>query len=203
MRYLEFRQTFELYPVISVREIKKIYPYFDSRRLVEWQLKGYLIKMKRGFNCFMDKEKNEPFIHYVANKIYAPSYITLESALAFYNLIPEGVFTTTSLTTKYTTKYTNPIGNFEYRHIKPSLYFGYKLIEKNKVFIKIAEIEKAILDYFYMNKINDLESIKEMRFNSIQAKELINFEKLKIFQNRFNSNILAKRIKMFKKVIDA
>lgn len=203
MRYLEFRQTFELYPVISVREIKKIYPYFDSRRLVEWQLKGYLIKLKRGFYCFMDKEKNEHFIHYVANKIYAPSYITLESALAFYNLIPEGVFTTTSLTTKYTTKYTNPIGNFEYRHIKPSLYFGYKLIEKNKVFIKIAEIEKAILDYFYMNKINDLESIKEMRFNSIQAKELINFEKLKIFQNRFNSNILAKRIKMFKKVIDA
>jgi len=203
MGYLEFRQTFELYPVISVREIKKIYPYFDSRRLVEWQLKGYLIKLKRGFYCFMDKEKNEHFIHYVANKIYAPSYITLESALAFYNLIPEGVFTTTSLTTKYTTKYTNPIGNFEYRHIKPSLYFGYKLIEKNKVFIKIAEIEKAILDYFYMNKINDLESIKEMRFNSIQAKELINFEKLKIFQNRFNSNILAKRIKMFKKVIDA
>ena len=123
MKYLEFERGFKKYAVISIIDIKKRYPDFDNRRLVEWQQKGYLIKVKRGYYCFGERKKGEHFLYFTANKIYTQSYISLESALAYYNLIPEGVFIITSITTKNTANYDSSIGNFEYKHIKPNLFF--------------------------------------------------------------------------------
>jgi len=203
MRYLEFKKAFMEYPVFSVKDIQKRYSDFDNRRLVEWQQKGYLIKVKRGYYCFVERKKGEHFLYFAANKIYSPSYVSLESALGYYNLIPEGVFITTSLTTKNTANYDTPIGNFEYRHIKPALFFGYKLLQEKGLTIKIAEPEKMILDYLYMNSLNTLEAIEEMRFNDLLIKELISLDKLKQYQRVYSSKILDKRIRMFLKVINA
>lgn len=127
----------------------------------------------------------------------------MESALAYYNLIPEGVFMTTSITTKNTAGYDTAIGNFEYKHLKPLLFFGYKLLREKEFTIKIAEPEKVILDYFYMNPLNNLDEIEEMRFNEILVKELISLDKLGKYQRIFNSKILDKRMRMFIKVTNA
>lgn len=201
MRYLEFEKAFKIYPVFSVKDIRKRYPGFDNRRLVEWQQKGYLLKVRRGYYCFAEK-KGEQFLYFAANKICAPSYVSLESALAYYSLIPESVFMTTSVTTKNTCSYDTAIGNFEYRHIKPSLFFGYRLLQK-KFTIKIAEPEKVILDYLYLNKLNTVEEISEMRFNEIRVKELIDFKKLNQYQRALDSRIINKRIRLFKETINA
>jgi predicted transcriptional regulator of viral defense system len=203
MKYLEFNNALTPYPVFSVKDIQKRFPDFDNRRLVEWQQKKYLLKVRRGYYCFGDRMKGEYFLYIAANKIYSPSYISLESALAYYNLIPEGVFMTTSVTTKNTANFDTPIGNFEYKHFKPALFFGYKLLQENDYTIKIAEPEKVILDYFYINAPNSLEEIEELRFNEIQVKELINFEKLEKYQRVFNSKTLDKRIRMFLKATNA
>ena len=77
-------------------------------------------------------------------------------------LIPEGVFITVSITTRNTARFHTPLGEFEYKHIKPSLFFGYMLINKGRIMIKIAEPEKVILDYFYMNKHNTFEDVEEI-----------------------------------------
>lgn len=203
MKYLELEKAFKTYPVFSVKDIQKRFPGFDNRRLVEWQEKGYIVKIRRGYYCFEERKKGEHFLYFTANKIYTPSYISLESALAFYNLIPEGVFMTTSVTTKNTAGYDTAIGNFEYKHIKSILFFGYKLLQEKDYTISIAEPEKVILDYFYINTINSMETVEEMRFNEIMAQELINFDKLKLYQRVFNSKVLNKRIQMFIKVINA
>ena len=203
MNYLEFEKALKPYPVFSVKDIQKRYPGFDSRRLVEWQQKGYLEKVKRGYYCFGERSRGEHFLYFAANKIYSPSYISFESALAWYNLIPEGVFITTSATTKNTASYASAIGNFEYKHLKPILFFGYKLLKRKDFTIKIAEPEKVILDYFYINTLNNLEEIEEIRFNEIVAKELISFDKLQQYQRVFNSKKLDKRIRIFIKVINA
>lgn len=142
-------------------------------------------------------------MYFTANKIYSPSYTSLETALAYYNLIPEGGFITTSITTKNTASYNTPIGNFEYKHIKPVLFFGYNLLEEKNFTIKIAIPEKVILDYFYMNMLNTPEAIEEMRFNDVLARELISFDKLAQYLRVLNSKILDKRIRMFLKVINA
>lgn len=203
MNYLEFEKALKTFPVFSVKDIQKRFPGFDNRRLVEWQQKGYLLKVKRGYYCFNERNRGEQFLQFAANKIYSPSYISFESALAYYNLIPEGVFTLTSATTKNTANYASTVGSFTYRHFKPSLFFGYKLLREKDITIKIAEPEKVILDYLYINKLNDFEEIEEMRFNEIVAKEIISFDKLRKYQQVFNSKILDNRIQMFIQVINA
>jgi len=203
MNYIEFEKALTAYPVFSVKDIVKRFPDFDNRRLVEWQEKGYLTKVRRGYYCFTETIRGETFSYFAANKIYTPSYISLETALAYYNLIPEGVFTSISVTTRNTANYNTAIGKFEYRHIKPKLYFGYKLLQEKKFTIRIADPEKVILDYFYLNTLNSKEDIQEMRFNKFLVLELLNIDKLKKYQNVFSSKILDKRISTFLNLINA
>lgn len=203
MNYLGFEKVLKTFPVFSVKDIQKRFPGFDSRRLVEWQQKGYLLKVKRGYYSFSERTRGEHFVYFAANKIYSPSYISFESALAHYNLIPEGVFTATSATTKNTANYSSPLGDFSYRHLKSALFFGYKLLKEKDFTIKIAEPEKVILDYFYINKINSFEEIEAMRLNNIIAKEIISFDILRTYQKVFNSKILDNRMQMFIQIINA
>lgn len=203
MNYLAFKKALRDFSLFSIKDIKKIDSEFDSRRLVEWQQKGYILKIKRGYYCFEPCRKEERFLNFIANKIYKPSFVSFESALAYYNFIPEGVFTTTSATTLNTASYTTAVGNFTYRHLKPKLFFGYKLIQEEGFTVKIAEPEKVLLDYFYLNKINSMDEMIEMRFNEIRIKEMIDFQKLENYQKAFDSPTVAKRILLFKKHINA
>ena len=203
MNYYEFEKALYPFPVFSIKDIRKRFPGFDSRRLVEWQQKGYLKKIKRGYYCFREGQHGERFLQFVANKIYSPSYISFESALSYYNLIPESVFTFTSATTRNTASYETSVGNFSYKHIKPPLFFGYKLMRERDFVVKIAEPEKALHDFFYINKMNTLEEVKEMRFNEIVAKEIVSSDKLKKYQRIFKSKTLDKRIQLFIQVINA
>lgn len=203
MNYLAFERAFRTFPVFSVKDIEKRFPDFDNRRLVEWQQKNYLLKVRRGYYCFEESHKGEHFMYFAANKIWKPSYVSLESGLAYYNFIPEGVFITTSITTRNTASYATPVGNFDYKSIKSVLFFGYKLIQEEEFTFKMAEPEKVILDFFYSNKLNSLEEIEAMRFNEVRIKELVDMNKLAQYQKVFKSKVLDKRIRLFKKVINA
>jgi len=203
MNYLEFEKALKAFTVFSVKDIQKRFPGFDNRRLVEWQQKGYILKIKRGYYCFRKKPHGEKFLQFAANKIYSPSYISFESALSYYNLIPESAFTITSVTTKNTANYSTPVGNFSYKHLKPLLFFGYKLLKEKDFVVKIAEPEKVLLDFFYIKKMNTLEEVEEMRFNERVANEIISFEKLRKYQRIFSSKTVDKRIEMFIQIIHA
>ena len=203
MNYLEFLRSLNEFPVFSIKDIKKRYPDFDNRRLVEWQQKGYIQKIRREYYCFQDKMKNEQFLFFAANKIYSPSYISMESALAFYNLIPEGDFITTSISTRNTANYSNPVGDFLYNNVKPSLFFGYRLHQNEDTVIKIAEPEKVILDFLYLKKLNYEEDIDALRINRIQIDELVDYDKLDRYQQIFNSKVLNKRIRILKEITNA
>jgi predicted transcriptional regulator of viral defense system len=203
MNYLAFEKSLKAFPVFSIKDIKKRYPDFDNRRLVEWQQKGYIQKIRREYYCLQERTKDENFLFFTANKIYSPSYVSMESALAFYNFIPEGVFMTTSLSTRNTASYSTPVGDYLYYNIKPSLFFGYRLIQVNGFSIKIAEPEKVILDFLYLKKLNSKNDINAIRLNKIQICELVEFDKLKQYQKLFNSKVLDKRIKLLEEVIHA
>ncbi len=79
---------------------------------------------------FTDTPLNEETLFLIANKLYAPSYVSFEMALSYYGLIPEGVYAITSATSKKTATFQTPIGKFSYRTLKPQLFFGY-----NQVFV--------------------------------------------------------------------
>jgi len=199
MNYLLFKKALEQFPVFSVQDIRKQFNDFDNRRLVEWQEKGYIIKLRRGYYSFEEVEKGEAFRYYSANKLYSPSYISMESALSYYNLIPEGVFTTVSLTTRNTTTFRTPVGSFSYRNLKSQLFFGYRLLNINGITIKMAEPEKSLLDYLYLNKIDTPDKLEGIRLNESQLHDLLDFDKLNQFAEAFHSKVLQKRIQLLKK----
>jgi len=203
MNYLAFEKSLREFPVFSIKDIKKRYPGFDNRRLVEWQQKNYIQKIRREYYCFDERNKDENFLFFAANKIYSPSYVSMESALAFHNLIPEGVFMTTSISTRNTARYNTPVGDFTYSHVKAMLLFGYRLIQNDGLAIKIAEPEKVILDYLYLKKLNSEDDIDALRLNAIQIKEIVDFHKLDKYQKIFDSKVLNKRIMLFKEIINA
>ena len=203
MNYLAFEKSLRAFPVFSIKDINKKYPDFDNRRLVEWQQKSYIQKIRREYYCFQERKKDEQFLLFAANKIYSPSYVSMESALAYYNLIPEGVFLTTSISTRNTASYNTPVGNFSYNHVKPLLFFGYRLLLNDGVAIKIAEPEKVIIDYLYLKKLNSEDEFDALRLNEIQIKEIVDFDKLNKYQKIFNSKILDKRILLLKEIINA
>ncbi len=197
MNYLTFKSGLQQFPVFSLMDILKLFPNFDKRRLVEWQNKGYIERIRNKYYYFKDKSKDENFLFYSANKIYPPSYVSFESALSYYNLIPEGVFTITSATTNKTNTFDTPLGRFKYYSIQPSMYFGYKPIYLNGFPVLIADPEKVLLDYVYLNKISDYVKIGELRINSSVLSELINQDKLNKYKTIINSKTLDLRFNNF------
>ncbi|PIS20913.1 hypothetical protein COT52_01310 [candidate division WWE3 bacterium CG08_land_8_20_14_0_20_43_13] len=196
MHYSELRQKLGDLPVFTSFDIKKHDPDFYYSRLTEWQNKNYIKKLVKGFYIFNDQEHNENDLFTIANRLYFPSYISLESAFGYYNLIPEGVFTITSITTKNTRKVNTEIASFSYRHQKQNLFFGYYMAKSNKIGFKIAYLEKALLDYFYLNtNISTLKDMQELRFNHESLKEQLNKDRLRNYLEIFSNNNLEKRIK--------
>ncbi len=203
MQYIELKEKLNKYVVFSLQDIKKSDETFYRARLNDWQDKGYIKKIRRGYYMFADQNLNEPVLFCVANKIYQPSYISFEMALSNYGLIPESVYGITSATTNKTNRFKTQIGEFIYSHIKPELMFGYELIKFNKMSYKMAEIEKAVLDFFYINtRLKTDADFFELRINKQEFKFKVNSEKLMKYLVAFNNKSLERRIKKFLKYID-
>jgi predicted transcriptional regulator of viral defense system len=198
MRYLELKKYLKDFTVFSISDIERIDSNFHRRRLNEWQEKGYIKKIIKGYYIFTDLELNENRLFEIANRIYKPSYISLEIALSYYQLIPESVYTITSVSTRKTYKFTTQIAKFSYRSIKPSLYFRYNIIRYDNKHFKIASVEKAILDYFYLNtEIKTGSDFLSLRINKDVFLKSVNETKLHSLLEKFNQKSLKKRMSNF------
>lgn len=203
MKYIEFQKKFKDYSIINLADVRNIYPDFDHRRFFEWQKKGYIKKVINNFYVFADKKLSDPELNFIANKLYEPSYLSLEYALNYYSLIPEVVFWRTSVTTKKTTKWQTDLGNFSYQTIKNDLFFGYKMVKADNAIYKIAEPEKAILDFFYLKKdLNTADDIYELRINREIYREIINEKKIIKYLKIFSSKKIKKLFKYLTKLIN-
>lgn len=202
MNYPEFKKTMSDFTVFSLKDIKKQFHGFNRMNLYYWQKKGYIEKIRNKWYVFSDVESNEPNNFLIANKIYNPSYISLESALNYYGIIPEGVFIYTSVTTLKTNSIKTPKGTFRYSNIKPEFFFGYELVKYNGKIIKIAGIEKTLCDYFYLNSnLHSIDAINGLRFNKDVLRENIKVKKLNQYMALYHSGKLEKGISVLKKFL--
>ncbi|RPI70698.1 MAG: hypothetical protein EHM45_24510 [Desulfobacteraceae bacterium] len=137
-----------------------------------WVKKGHLLRLKNGMYAFT-KDKKRIKGEEIAAFLYEPSYLSLESALAWYGFIPEMVYAYVSVTARVNRKFTNDFGAFLYRHIKSELFWGYTEIKTEHGHYLLAEPEKALLDYFYLNlpKISNEADFDNLRFNMDTIKE--------------------------------
>jgi len=110
--------------------------------------RGDIIRVKKGLYVFGDQLRRRPYSReLLANLIYGPSIVSLDSALSLHGLIPERVEAMTSVTTKRPKTFDTPIGSFIYRHA-PKGYFhlGMDRVEKGDVAFLFAVPERALAD---------------------------------------------------------
>jgi predicted transcriptional regulator of viral defense system len=198
MKFLELKNELKEFPIFSLNDIKNIDPAFRRRRLNEWQDKGYIKKIIRGYYLFSDIGVDEEILFKISNQIYYPSYVSLQSALSYYNLIPESVYGITAISTRKTYHFNTTLGEFSFRSIKPQLFFGYRLIKNKNYFVKIASIEKALLDYFYLHpNLQTASDFDSLRINQEVLIEQVNEKKLNEHLGKYNQKRLSKRINDF------
>lgn len=173
-------------------------PYFsrgdhllDGQKLFDYQIslwvkKGNLLRLKNGMYAFA-KDKGKIKGEEIAAFLYEPSYLSLESALAWHGFIPEMVYAYVSLTARINRKFTNDFGTFLYRHIKPELFWGYTEMKTEHGHYLLAEPEKALLDYLYLNlsKIRNEADFANVRFNMAAIKEKLNADKFLKYLSAF------------------
>jgi predicted transcriptional regulator of viral defense system len=128
MRYIDLENLFKDFTIFSLSDIRRIDASFHRRRLNEWQDRGYIKKIIRGYYISSDLEIDEHVLFEIANRIYRPSYISLETALSYYHLIPESVYGISSASTRRTYTFKTPIGEFSYKTIKPQLFLVMTLL---------------------------------------------------------------------------
>lgn len=149
MRYIDFRQKFTT-PLITSQDIRLLAADITPSQLTLWQKQNYLSKIRGGVYVFNDS-KDKITAWEVSAVVVEPSYISLETVLSKHSLIPEMVFSTTCITTKNTRLHKTYLGNMDYRHIKPELFFGYRSFAGTFRPFLMAYPEKALLDFFYFN----------------------------------------------------
>lgn len=122
------------------------------RQLSRWTKAGRIHKLKRGLYVLANPyRKKEPHPFRVANLMVRSSYVSLQSALSYYGMIPEFTAAVTCVTTKRPGVWVNILGRFEYRHIKPVFFHSYhfnNLALNQHAFISLSE--KALLDLIYL-----------------------------------------------------
>ena len=202
MDYLTFRER--MYPMgcFHINQVLLWEKDFDRNNLTRWCRKGRLVKLRNQYYAFPECAAMPDFARYVANRIYAPSYISLHSALSFYGMIPEEVVQITSVTTLKTARFQNDFGTFHYQNVKEPLYFGYEIkTTQNGRGILFATPEKALLDLLYLNPYYKTEQdMAELRLDEDFMQNEFNRERFADYLTRIGSKALEQRVRRLLKV---
>lgn len=136
---------------------------------------GLFVKVRNNYYTLKD---SHPSSYLIANKLYQPSYVSLEKALSHYGVIPEVVYTVTSVTTKLPREFTTPLGTFGYQRIKKEAFTGYSLHMVDGEKALFAEVEKALADYLYFVELKKVSLNDRLQLKRVNKKKLMQYAKL-------------------------
>ncbi|MCL4392598.1 hypothetical protein M1145_00430 [Patescibacteria group bacterium] len=156
--------------IFTIQDIRNLIDINDNHYLLilinRMLKKGILVSIKRGIYYIKD---NAPSNFSIANNLYSPSYISLDTALVYYGIVNQSPFTITSISTKKARTFIFNNIEYKYNKIKISLFYtGNENINFN-----IASKEKAIIDsiYFAALRGNNL-NFDEWNLSEIDVDEL-------------------------------
>ena len=189
--------------VFQLQDLYFADPSFRQGTLYDWVKQGQVIRLKKNCYIFSDFKVWGYDLYLLSNRIYQPSYISLELALSHYGVIPESVHLITAVSTLKTQKFVNTCGTFQYNTIAKDLFFGYHNLPHRERTVQIATIEKTILDYLYLNSpISNLDDFIGLRWNQQILNEIINWNKLKSYLVIYNNEALRNRVSILKKYLE-
>lgn len=172
---------------------------FPKDKIAAMEKQQQLIRIKKGLFVVAQQEGTSPISReLIANHLYGPSYVSLESALSYHNLIPERVYRVRSVTMKRFKMYDTPLGVFEYRTVSPeyfSIGIQQQVTQDNTAFL-IASPEKALCDLIALSSGLRLQSSKAVK---IYLEENLRID---LFENRsWNTEIISQCMEVGKKKI--
>ncbi|MDH6303846.1 putative transcriptional regulator of viral defense system [Parabacteroides sp. PF5-5] len=140
--------------------------YLSPRnKIANLEQEGKIIRLKRGMYVVSPKVSKQLLsMELIANHIYGPSYVSMETALRYYGLIPEQVYTVRSMTTNRSKNFENPVGNFEYITVDEAYYpigITQQTVENKYTFL-IASPEKALCDMITATPRLRIQSVKAL-----------------------------------------
>ncbi|AWI09416.1 type IV toxin-antitoxin system AbiEi family antitoxin domain-containing protein [Ereboglobus luteus] len=153
---------------VGFNELADVFADYESphKKIASLEKEGALVRLKKGTYLVSGEIHGQTFSReLIANNLYGPSYVSLESALAHYGLIPERVHAVRSMTTKRARKFATPLGDFEYVTVLAKYHaigIRQQIIEKQYAYL-IASPEKAVCDMIVATRGLRLQSPKAVR----------------------------------------
>ena len=161
---MEILRQFGVVPVSSA-VLKSILTDYKSvnTKIHALEKEGELIRLKKGLYVVSPKVTGQELLpELIANHLYGPSYVSMESALRYYGLIPERVYAVRSMTVKHNREFKNDVGLFTYREVADE-YFAVGVTQsKTDAPFLIALPEKALCDTIIYTAGLTLRSAKAM-----------------------------------------
>ena len=203
MNYSMFREHFISSGCVSTAEIAAAFDRFDKNNLTRWCGQGLLVQLRNGFYAFPEMRRNEEFIYHIANKIYAPSYVSLHSALAYHGFVRAAAgMPVSSVSGRKTAGFRNAFGKFDYQKVKQELHFGFGRHTVDGLSFEMAYPEKALLDLFYLypTLYGTERGFRNFAIEEQMLYENLDVEKLYDYAARFGCRALEQRVELFVRV---
>jgi len=161
---------------------------------------GKLTHIKKGLYCLTEEMGyfKKPDLFELAQYVYGPSFISLESALSFHHLIPETVYTTTSVTGKRSQEFETPLGNFSYQHVPlEDLYAEVILFKENERQFFIAKPWRAICDYVYCHRKdwNSLDPLTKSLRIELERLPILRQEEIQVLDDYYHHRRMSRFLK--------
>jgi len=140
------------------QDVVTLFPESDDERyaLVKRAIaNGEIIHLRRGLYCLAQKYRKKSInLYALAQHIYGPSYISLESALRWHGWIPEAVYTLTSVSLGKSKEFQTPLGVFSYTRVPQEVFYAGvdRLKEEGGDAFLMAMPLKAMADYVYVKR---------------------------------------------------
>lgn len=195
MNYIGFKEQNLARGCFSTHGLGASSPAALSSNLTRWTHEGRLIKLRSGWYTFPERTVSFADRMFCANNIYAPSYVSLFTALAYYEMIPESVTAITSISTLKTKSFQSEAGQFDYYTVKPSLFTGYKaIVDRQSLPYLIATPEKAVLDLLYLHpEYDSLADAEDLRLDEDFMHEEFDWQQAWKMVSDWNSKAMTSR----------
>jgi predicted transcriptional regulator of viral defense system len=177
-------------------------PLDVRKQLSRWTASGKLYQLRRGlYSLAPPYQKVTPHPFLIANQLLAGSYVSLQSALAYYGMIPELVPVTTSVTTSRPAAYRTPLGQFDYHHIQMDWFQAYRMVDLgNDQRAFIATPEKALLDLVYLQPGGDSQNF--LRALRLQALDQMDREQLHWLAGETGKPKLLRAVQLINRIME-
>lgn len=197
MNYIELSSVLRSHKMylFTLGDVKNLFPDEKVKTIknnfIRWLSKEYFVRLKKDLYEFVEqgRELKIPDL-YVANRLYEPSYVSLETALSIYSIIPDIAAAVTSVTSRPTRTFNNKYGSFFYRTCQKKAFTGYRIMLYEGFKVWIADKEKALVDFlYYRSRLGQSLDFAQERLNKKILKK-IDWKKAFRHAKLFNSKIV-------------